>query len=68
MSSPFTSREWVLMALYEARDYVSRVSEATLHEDNDFADFELLELLERAIDELKGAFDSSQDGQGGASC
>lgn len=68
MSSPFTSREWIAMALYEAHHYVFRVSEATLHKEPDTADYELLELLERAINELANAFDNSQDGKGGASC
>jgi len=67
MSSPFTSREWVIMALYEAHHYVFRVSEASLNTESDYADYELLEILERAINELKHAFDDSQNGQGGAS-
>ena len=68
MSSPFTPREWVVIALYEARHYVSKVSEATLHEDNDFADFELLEIIETAIEELGTALTGDQNGKGGASC
>lgn len=65
MSDPFTSREMVLIALYEARQYVSKVSEATIHKDADYADFELLELLETAIERLGIAFNI--EGAGGGS-
>lgn len=68
MSRPFTPREWVVIALYEARHYVSKVSEATLHEDNDLADFELLEIIETAIEGLGAALTGDQSGKGGVSC
>ena len=60
MKTPFTAREWVVMALYEAHHYVFRVSEASLNEEVDYADYELLEILERAINELGNAFDKSR--------
>ncbi len=67
MTTPFTPREWVVIALYEARHYVSKVSDATLHEDVDFADFELLEIIDTAIEELGTALTGDQSGKGGAS-
>ena len=67
MRSPFTPREWVVIALYEARHYVAKVSQATLNEDADYADFELLDIIDTAIENLGTALTDSRAGKGGAS-